>query len=326
MNSSKLLAVAVTIGCAMHTVASAEQAKNFPSKPIRIVVPYTAGATNDALPRAIAPRMEQILGQTVIVENRPGAGGDIGVDHVIRSEADGYTILLTSNAAVTRAVAAGANSKYDVQKDLRPVMLVGDQPMILVTGTDFAANTMQELLAAAKKNPEGLSYGSPGAGTPHQLSSELMNVHAGVKMLHVPFKGTAPALIEIAAGRLSYTWGTVASAGPMMKDKRVKALGVTAKQRISEFPDVPTLTESGIPGLESGFWYGLTVPAGAPDAIVNKLYDAARQAVADPAVAERIQGLGVMIDPKSPTEFAQLIADDMQKWTKVVETAGITLE
>lgn len=326
MNSSKLLAVAVTIGCAMHTVASAEQAKNFPSKPIRIVVPYTAGATNDALPRAIAPRMEQILGQTVIVENRPGAGGDIGVDHVIRSEADGYTILLTSNAAVTRAVAAGANSKYDVQKDLRPVMLVGDQPMILVTGTDFAANTMQELLAAAKKNPEGLSYGSPGAGTPHQLSSELMNVHADVKMLHVPFKGTAPALIEIAAGRLSYTWGTVASAGPMMKDKRVKALGVTAKQRISEFPDVPTLTESGIPGLESGFWYGLTVPAGTPDAIVNKLYDAARQAVADPAVAERIQGLGVMIDPKSPTEFAQLIADDMQKWTKVVETAGITLE
>lgn len=326
MNFGKLLVAVGVASLAIQAPAHAEDAKAFPTKPIRIVVPYAAGATNDALPRAMAPRMEQILGQPVIVENRPGAGGDIGVDNVIRSDADGYTILMTSNAAVTRAVAAGSKGTYDVQKDLRPLIFIGNQPLILVTGADFPGNTLKELIAAAKKDPGALSFSSPGAGTPHQFSSELLNGHAGIQMIHVPFKGTAPALVETAAGRVTLTWGTVASAGPMLKDNRVKALGVTATKRIPEFPDVPTFTESGIPDLESGVWYGLTVAAGTPDAIVNKLYEAAREALADPAVAKRIEGMGVIIDAKSPKDFGKIIADDMAKWTKVVKTANISLE
>ena len=278
INPRKLCVYLIASCCLAQVSLSANAADAFPSKPIRIIVPYTAGATNDALPRVIAPRMAEILGQPVVVENRPGAGGDIGVEYVVRAPADGYTLLMTSNAAVTRVV-TNPKPRYDVVKDLRPVMLIGDQPMILVVAKDFSAQNLQQMLGYAKENPTALTYSSPGAGTPHQLAAELLKAHAGVQLLHIPFKGTAPALVETAAGRVTMTWATTASAGPMLEDGRLKTLAVAARSRLPGSPDVPTIAESGIPGLETGFWYGITAPAGTPDDVVQKLYQAMREAV-----------------------------------------------
>jgi len=321
----KSMMLSMTVLAASLAGASWAQAANFPSEPIRIIVPYTAGATNDAVPRIIGPKVSELLGQPVVVENRPGAGGDIGVTHVIGSKPDGHTLLMTSNAAITREVTS-SKPAYSIERDLRPITLVGDQPMVLVVGTNLKANSIQELIDMGRADPKSLSYATPGAGTPHQLAAELLGAQGGVELLHIPYKGTAASLVDTAADRVTMTWATPASARAMLESDKVKALGVTATERLAGMPNVPTFTESGIKGLESGFWYGFTAPKGTPDDVVAKLHEAFSTAMQDPDVKKQILDLGITIKPLTPQEFEQMVKSDYSQWQQVAKSANISVE
>ncbi len=319
----------ITLGAGMLAASLAyylpAQANNYPSEPVRIIVPYTAGATNDAVPRIIGPKLSEILGQPVVVENRPGAGGDIGVTHVVKSKPDGHTLLMTSNAAITREVTS-AKPAYELAQDMQPIMLVGDQPMILVVATDFEADSVKELIAAGRANPEGLSYATPGAGTPHHLAAELLSDQAGIELLHIPYKGTAASLVDTAAERVTMTWATQASAGPMLEANKVKAIAITSPERLPSMPDLPTFAEAGINGLTSGFSYGFMAPKGTPDAVVEQLYQAFKQAIQDPEVEKQITDLGIVLKPLAPQEYAELVESDHAQWKTVAESANISIQ
>lgn len=319
------LALGISMMAASLTYGWAAHAAEFPSEPIRIVVPYTAGATNDAVPRIIGPKLSEILGQPVLVENRPGAGGDIGVNHVIASKPDGHTLLMTSNALITREVTS-AKPAYRVENDLRPIMLVGDQPMVLVVARNFKADNVKDLLTVARTSSPSLSYATPGAGTPHQLAAELMAAQGGIDLLHIPYKGTAASLVDTAAERVTMTWATPASARALLEGNKIKAVGVTASERLASMPNVPTFTESNLKGLESGFWYGFTAPKQTPDAVIAKLHGAFKQALADPEVTKQILDLGITIKPLSPEEFQKLIDTDHAQWQQVAKSANISVE
>lgn len=317
--------LALSIACGTFAAYAPAQANEFPNGPIRIIVPYTAGATNDAIPRIIGPKLAELLGVPVIVENRPGAGGDIGVKYVIDAKPDGQVLLMASNAVITRQATA-ARPAYDTLRDLRPVILVGDQPMVLVVAQNFKANSVEELIKIARQKPESVSYATPGAGTPHQLASELLSSQAKVRLLHIPYKGTAASLVDTAAERVTMTWATPASGRAMLESGKVKPLGVTAGARLKSMPDVKTLKESGIDGLTSGFWYGFMAPKGTPEDVVQKIYSAMRTAIDDPAVADQLRGLTLELTPMDPKQFEELVDRDLKQWQQVAKSANISVE
>lgn len=302
-----------------------ESAADFPSRPMKIIVPFGPGASNDTLARMLGAQLQESFKQPVVVENRTGASGDIGLRQAATSKPDGYTLLLTSNAA-TVSTATKKRPVVDLLKDLQPLTLIGTQPMLLVTSAKSAINNTSDFVKLAQSAPDRLSYATPGTATPHHMAFELISAAKDLKMVHVPFPGTGPAINEVMAERIDLTMATATSGGPLVQTGRIKVLAAVSKQRLKDYPNVPTLIEAGLGELESGFWYGVTAPAGLPAPIAAKLNAALAAALAQPAVKEQIRKLDIDLNPLQGPAFGAYIAADYQRWKRVAQTANINLD
>jgi len=310
------VAVAGLLAVALPAVA-----QNFPSKPLRIVVPFPGGVA-DTLARMIAPRMSEALGQPVLIENKPGGSGQIGALEVMRAPADGHTIFLghIGTHAINPHIYAKLN--YDPD-DLKPLTLLMTVPNLLVVHPSVPATNVRELVAYAKTNPGRLSYASPGSGSSGHLAAELFRSIAGVDLVHVPYKGAAPALQDLIGGQVQVLFDTLAQALPQAKAGKVRALAVTTLKRQAVAPEVPTMDEQGFPGWETGPWFGLFLRAGTPAADAKKIHLEAVRALQAPEVRDRLTAQGAIVVGSSPEEFAEFVRAEHARWGKVVREAGI---
>jgi tripartite-type tricarboxylate transporter receptor subunit TctC len=294
--------------------------------PVRFVVGFTPGGPSDILARLLAEKLAAPLGQAVVVENRPGAGGNLAAEVVAKSPPDGNTWLLGNNSILATNHALYSRLGYDPLKDFAPVALVGVQPNILVLHPSVPAHSVTELVAYARQHPGKLNYASTGVGVASHLSAELFKAMAGVDMVHVPYKGAQPALTDLIAGQCQVMFATSASAIPYVKAGRLRALAVTTAQRSPSLPDLPTVAEAGVPGFESITWHGVVVPAQTPAASVLRLNRAINAALAQKDLVERLGVLGVEVAGGSPQEFAAYIRREIPKWEKVVRDSGAKAE
>lgn len=295
----------------------------WPESPIHLIVPYSAGGTDDSTGRIIAQKLTSMLGQSVIVENKAGASGVIGADYVAKAAPDGYTVMIDASAFGVN----GALHKlpYDPLKDFTPVSLVATTPMLLVVNADSPFHTLAEFIAAAKAKKGAMTFSSAGTGTATHLGFELFDEKAGIDLVHVPYKGGAPALADLMGGHIDASFGLAATALPYIKGGKLRALATTAKTRMADLPDVPTLAESGFPGLEILEWNGVFLPGKTPAAIVGKLSKALHDAVADPAVAQHLRNTGMDPVGNSPAEFAAFVNHESKQWQALVKERGITV-
>lgn len=309
------------LGGILAAVAVSAGAQAFPSKPLRIVVPFPGGVA-DTLSRMIAPRMGEALGQPVVVENRPGGSGAIGAAEVLRAPADGHSIFLGHIG--THAINPHVFSKLNYDPDdLKPVTLLLTVPNLLVVHPSVQATNVRELIAHAKARPGTLAYASPGSGSSGHLAGELFKSLAGVDLVHVPYKGAAPALQDLMGGQVQVLFDTLAQALPQAKAGRVRALAVTTLERQAVAPEVPTMAEQGFPGWESGPWFGFFLRAGTPQAILSKVHEETVRALHGGEVRERLVAQGARIVGNTPAEFAAFIRAEHARWGKVVRDAGI---
>ena len=303
-------------------------AQDFPSQPIRIVIPYAPGGGSDILARPIGVDMTQRLKQPVVVDNRGGAGGNIGAQQVARSAPDGYTLLMANNSHTINPFIY-KNPGYDMAADFAPITLVGTSPVIVVVHKSVPANSIAEFVALAQKNPGKLNFGSAGIGTPGHLASLLFNKQAGINMVHVAYKGSGPATMALLQKEVDVFFGTPAAVEPHIKSGEFRALGVTSIARFPSFPNVPTVAESGIPALadyQLDIWWGLLAPARTDPAVLDKLHAAVTAAVRDQKISERWIAQGMVPTTTSRAEFQALIKSELQKWEKVVRENAISVE
>ncbi|HZW19971.1 MAG TPA: tripartite tricarboxylate transporter substrate binding protein [Noviherbaspirillum sp.] len=309
------------LGTAFGAVAN----DNFPNRPIKWVVPFTPGGAMDSMARSIGERLSQSLKQPVIIENRPGAGGTIGSSMVAKSEPDGHTMMIVS---IGHAVNPALYPKlsYDPVKSFEPVSLVAIVPNVLVAGPGIKANNVTELIAAAKAQPGKMTYASAGNGTTIHLRAELFNAMAGVDILHVPYKGSAPAMTDLLGRQVDIMFDSVSSAKPHIDSGRLKALAVTTTKRSSVLPDVPTLSEAGLKGYELNGWYAVFVPAKTPRAIVDRLNAEITNAIKHPDVAKRFAQLGAEPVGSSPEELAKYLDSEMKRWPDIIRARNISAD
>jgi tripartite-type tricarboxylate transporter receptor subunit TctC len=319
------LAAAAFAAAASVSLPAAGQGKDFPTKPIRIVVPFAPGGGNDILARVIAPRLSEILGQPVIVENRPGAGGNIGTEIVARAAPDGYTILMASNQ-VTINPAAGAKLPFELERDFAPVGMVASVPIILVANAQQPYKTLQEFIAYAKANPRTVNYSSPGTGTPQHLAGELFARLTKTDLAHVPYKGTGPAISDVVGGQVQISFATLASVQSFVQNGRLKAIGIAGDQRAASLPALPTFVEAGLRGYEAALWYSLLVPAATPRSVITRVNGALEQALGTAAIREQLVARGFDPQSSTPEQLAQRIKQDLARWDRVVRESGIKLE
>ena len=298
----------------------------YPTKPIRIVVPFPAGGTTDILARAVAQKLTETLGQSVVVDNRPGAGGNIGAELVAKSPPDGYTLLMGTVGTHAINPSLYAKMPYDHVKDFVPVILVAGVPNVLVVNPSVPANSVQELIAYIKANPGKVNFASSGSGTSIHLSGELFKTMAGVSMTHVPYKGSTPALTDLMGGQVQLMFDNLPSSLPQIKAGKLRALAVTSAQRASALPDVPTVAEAGLPGFEASSWFGLLAPAGTPKDIVTKLNAEVAKWLATPEAREKLASQGAIAAGQSPDDFTRHIAAETAKWQKVVKESGAKVD
>ncbi len=306
-------------------LAASVQAQPYPSKPVRVVVPYPPGGPTDIVARVLFQQVAESTGQQFVIDNRAGAGGNIGAEHVAKSPADGYTVLIGTTAhAINMSLFKSLN--YDVQKDLAPVSLLTQGPLVLVTYPQFPANSVKELIDMAKAKPGSLNFASSGNGQSTHLSAELFNSMAGTKMVHVPYKGSAPALSDLMTGQVGIMFDTTLSAMPFVRAGKLKALGVTSPQRTPAAPEVPTIAESGLPGYEVFAWNGVFVPAGTPKAIVAQLNEEIRKAMQLPQVRDKFSAQGFAASWNTPDQFGVFVRNEVDKWARTVKASGATLD
>jgi tripartite-type tricarboxylate transporter receptor subunit TctC len=306
-------------------LAASVQAQPYPSKPVRVVVPYPPGGPTDIVARVLFQQVAESTGQQFVIDNRAGAGGNIGAEHVAKSPADGYTVLIGTTAhAINMSLFKSLN--YDVQKDLAPVSLLTQGPLVLVTHPQFPANSVKELIDMAKAKPGSLNFASSGNGQSTHLSAELFNSMAGTKMVHVPYKGSAPALSDLMTGQVGIMFDTTLSAMPFVRAGKLKALGVTSPQRTPAAPEVPTIAESGLPGYEVFAWNGVFVPAGTPKAIVAQLNEEIRKAMQLPQVRDKFSAQGFAASWNTPDQFGVFVRNEVDKWARTVKASGATLD
>ncbi len=306
-------------------LAASVQAQPYPSKPVRVVVPYPPGGPTDIVARVLFQQVAESTGQQFVIDNRAGAGGNIGAEHVAKSPADGHTVLIGTTAhAINMSLFKSLN--YDVQKDLAPVSLLTQGPLVLVTHPQFPANSVKELIDMAKAKPGSLNFASSGNGQSTHLSAELFNSMAGTKMIHVPYKGSAPALSDLMSGQVGIMFDTTLSAMPFVRAGKLKALGVTSPQRTPAAPDVPTIAESGLPGYEVFAWNGVFVPAGTPKPIVAQLNEEIRKAMQLPQVRDKFSAQGFAASWNTPDQFGVFVRNEVDKWARTVKASGATLD
>jgi tripartite-type tricarboxylate transporter receptor subunit TctC len=320
-----LSAVAVIAGLAAAGDAPG-QAPAYPSRPIRLVVPFPPGGATDILARDVAQKLTEAWGQSVVVDNRPGAGGNIGSELVAKAPPDGYTLLM--GTVGTHAINASLYAKmpYDHIRDFAPVILVAGVPNVLVVNPALPVNTVAELIAYAKANPGKLNFASSGNGTSIHLSGELFKVMAGVQMTHVPYKGSAPAVADLISGQVQLMFDNLPPSLPQIKAGKLRALAVTSSTRAPALPDVPTMAEAGLPGFEASSWFGVLAPAGTPPAIVAKLNAEIARWLATPEAKERLSKQGADAAGGSPEDFVKHIAAETTKWAKVVKDSGAKVD
>jgi tripartite-type tricarboxylate transporter receptor subunit TctC len=300
-------------------------AQDFPSRIIRIVVPFPPGGTSDVLAREIAQEITNSTGQQVLVDNRPGASGMIGANFVAKSAPDGYTILLSTPGPITINPHLYTNMAYDAEKDLIPITQIGTVPQILVVHPSVKANTVQELIDLAKANPGKLNYGSVGIGSTLHLAGELFNTKAGTQLVHIPYKGSAPALSDLLGGQIDLMFDVILSSLPLVKAGNLKALAVTGSHRSASAPDIPTIAESGVPGYDVVTWYGLMAPGGTPPAVIASLNKIIVKTLNTAAVQKRLNELGADLVGSSPQEFAGYLKHESAMWGDVVKQAHIAV-
>jgi tripartite-type tricarboxylate transporter receptor subunit TctC len=301
-------------------------AQAFPSRTLTIVVPYSPGSTSDLLPRAIAPHLSQSLGVPVVVENRPGAGGNIGAALVAKGDASGHTVLMAPSAVLATNQWLYKDPGYDPQKDLTPVIDAATTPNLWVANPSVPVKTMAELIALAKAKPGSLSFASGGAGTTSHLCGELLKTMAHVALLHVPYKGPAPALQDVLAGRVPLMCDNFSNVISHVRNGRLRAIALTGTKRMPQAPEVPTVSESGLPGFDISVWYGFAVPAATRRPVVQKLNREIAAALHQPAVEERLQGLGLTIVADTPEQFARFVAAESDKMRRLVQASGAKVE
>ena len=325
-----LLLRAITACCAALSLSIAffasAQAPAYPTKPIRLVVPFPAGGTTDILARAVAQRLTEAWGQPVVVDNRPGAGGNIGSELVAKSTPDGYTLEMGTVGTHAINPSLYAKMPYDHVKDFAPVILVAGVPNVLVVNPAVPAQSVAELIAYAKANPGRLNFASSGSGTSIHLSGELFKVMAGVDMMHVPYKGSSPALADLLGGQVQLMFDNLPSSLAQIKAGKLRALAVTSATRAAALPDVPTIAESGLPGFEASSWFGVLAPAGTPPAIVAKLNAEIDKWLATPEAKEKMLGQGANAAGGTPEDFARHIQIETAKWAKVVKASGAKVD
>ncbi|USE79069.1 tripartite tricarboxylate transporter substrate binding protein [Cupriavidus gilardii] len=317
-----LAAMAVLCGAAVPAM-SAIAAEAFPSRPIRLIVPFTPGGTTDILARLVAQKAGETLGQPMVVENRPGAGGNIGAEAAARSAADGYTLLMGTLGTQVTNQFIYPRMPYDSAKDFAPVTLVANSPNVLLVNSTLPANSIGELIALARREPGKINYASTSTGGSPHLSGELLSMMAGVRMQHVPYKGAAPAMTDLRAGQVNLMFDNLPSALAQIQGGKIKALAVTGAKRASVLPSVPTVRESGLPDYEVNSWFGLLAPAGTPPERVRQLQQAVDKVLAMPDVRKRIQELGAEPGGEGSAAFAAQIKADTDKWARVIRSAGI---
>ena len=311
---------------AMTAAPGSRAAESYPSKPIRLVVPFAPGGGTDIIARLIGQALGESWGQTVVVDNRTGAGGVIGVSLVAKSNPDGYTMLLASNGPLTYLPALTSKLPYDPEKELAPISLVAGQPFVVTAANASGIGSIKELIARAKSQPGKIGYASGGPGGASHLGTELLKIMAGIEMLHVPYKGTGPGLTAVLSGEVQLVLVGISSAIPHVKAGRAKALAVTTAARSPALPDVPTVAEAGVPGYEFDVWYGMLYPAGTPPAIVSKAAAEIARLSKQPALRERFAAGGMDAMSNTPEEFAALIRKEAAKWKKVVAAANIRID
>ena len=324
----KVCAVAAMAACtwlAASAVISNAHAQKFPDKPIRFIVPFPPGGGNDILARALAPKMAELLGQPVLIDNRAGAGGNIGTDAAAKAAPDGYTIVIASNQ-VTINPWLIAKLPFDIEKDFAPVALVASVPMLLAVNPALPAQNIRELIALAKASPGKLNHGTPGNGTPQHIAFEVFNHAAGVRIAHIPYKGTGPVIADLLGGQVQAAIGTMASMEPHVKAGKLRALAVTTPKRSAAMPSVPTIAESGLAGFEVPLWYSILAPAGTPREIVTRLSAEIASTLATPEIRDRLVTQGFEVSYLNAEQMGELIRRDIARWQKSVKDIGLKLE
>jgi tripartite-type tricarboxylate transporter receptor subunit TctC len=298
----------------------------FPDKPIRLIVPFPPGGAADVMARGMAQRMGQELGQQIIIDNRGGAGGTTAAEAAAKSPADGYTLFFGTMGTQAINAALYPKLRYDPLKDFAPISLTHITPRVLVVGPSVQAKTISELIALAKRKPGGLTYGSAGNGSSSHLSGALFEMLAGVDMVHVPYKGSSPLLVDVLAGRVDMTFDSYTVYEEHIKAGKVRVLGVTSKARVAALPQVPTIAESGLKGYDVSNWLGVLAPAGTPKDVIATLHAALGRAMATPALRTQMAALGIEPTFGSPEDFSALIRAELPKWAEIVKKSGATVE
>ena len=301
------------------------QAQEYPSRPVRLIVSFPPGGSSDLIARAIAPRMAERMGQAMLIENRPGAGGNIGVDAVAKAPPDGYTIGLAAAGALSTNISLYPSMPFHPERDLVPVSLLAMIPFFLVAHPSQPA-TLKQLLEAAKAKPGSIAYGYGGNGSTMHMAGELLNMMAGVKLQPVPYKGSGPVSADVLAGQVPLGVVDVPSAIAHVRAGKMRALAVTTRRRIAAAPEVPTFEEAGVQGYEAVGWFGIVAPAGTPPDIVNRLNREIASALSVPEIRERALAAGAEPATNTPQEFATMIRDETRKWAQVIRAAEIKLQ
>jgi tripartite-type tricarboxylate transporter receptor subunit TctC len=325
MNKRPFLALLAFAGLGCHLAPAAAQAQAYPTKSIRLIVPFPAGGATDLFARTVSQKLGERLGQTVVVDNKPGAGGTLGADLAAKAPADGYTLLLSTTS--THSIGPNLNPKipYDAVRDFTPISHLGNAPSIMLVPNNSPAKTVKEWIEYARKNPGRLNYASSGNGTIVQLTAELFKAQAGLFVVHIPYKGTALAIPDLASGKLDVLFDSLPTGLPHVKDGRLRALGVTSAQRTPLAPELPPISDV-LPGYESNTWFGLFGPRGLPPELVARLNAAANQVIKDAEAIDRLTRLGIEPVGGTPAQFTATLASESAKWKKIIQDRKISLD
>jgi tripartite-type tricarboxylate transporter receptor subunit TctC len=301
-------------------------AQDYPNRPITLVIPFAPGGSTSIVGRGIADKMSELLGEKIVIDNRPGAGGTVGTKAVAKSDPDGYTLVLGYTGTLAIGPSLYKKAGYDPRKDFAPIGMIGNAPNSLVVHPSFPARSVAELIAYAKQNPGKISFGSAGAGTASHITGEYFARSAGISLVHIPYKGTGPALVDLIGGHIPMAFAPIPASHPNVSAGTLRALAVTSSTRSGLLPDVPTIAEAGLTGFDASLYYGLAAPAGTPRPVIDKLNKALRDALASEEVKRQLSSDGTEITPGSPEDYADFIDKDEKKWAQLVKASGVEPE